>query len=652
MKRGHVIFGGLIRRVIRNFGICELISIILYLVYRTYTPQETASANDAWVTGFSACFHVLSISAAIVGSKVYNAKKQIIGANLLFIFFALICDSFHLSVIVESLHTAATIVIVSTFVFFDIALALTLLYAHYGFSWQDIDAHETASNEGKYDEWDYHKKLENGGPSFTKWAVSMALVIEATCLYFYVIFAFSIRMNEESGWVFLSHFFTCIVATWWIVVDEANTNNTAAYNWLFGLAFGISFFDIVQIIRTARLPEGDIPLFVGIRAMLFICAMLYLVGMWYSGSKWAREWQLNPPDSPVGMFVIIQKVFPPTTMCELMLIAAYFIFVCSVKSNSSIVWSIFLHFLTAIISTALTAASAPSSTETPNTAYAELSKTLYKTTMALIVISLILFMNDLFVAQIVQGYELAFFIPLIVVDIIYVFLGIFLLAKGTAEEEIKDWVDYFILVAENQLTPENVTDAMLDSYQDDEYDKYGKKKDVRAKIGFRKASDSTFANLLRKGAVKIYLVIFIVVKRTMIVESGLLYGMLVTMVYQLEIPDAPHGEPEWYQWFYVLHFFPIVAAAMASTFRVDTELSMLFLIISALICLVADVFLVSFLITKVAIAIIPAQFAFILVDISNIVVYFVLKFKTLPGSFSSLRYMDQFSRAKNTKTSN
>jgi hypothetical protein len=197
-------------------------------------------------------------------------------------------------------------------------------------------------------------------------------------------------------------------------------------------------------------------------------------------------------------------------------------------------------------------------------------------TWILLIYSSGLFLHDFIIAGLYPGYELAFSILLSIVDSFYIASAIVLILF--MDEKIK-------------FTVQNTW------------------------FGLEYESDKL---LIRVKRARFYVIQ--VLQRVWIIEAAALYTLLVIMVFQLD----GYGTHPWYQWFYVVHIFPIFAAAMCVFSAASFEISLVFLLCAAAISFVADFFLIFFLLPETYAPLIAIQFIFIIIDIANIMIYFLI----------------------------
>jgi hypothetical protein len=265
------------------------------------------------------------------------------------------------------------------------------------------------------------------------------------------------------------------------------------------------------------------------------------------------------------------RCLPLLSTAQCVLVGGYFIFASTTIRNPStspdFLWSFLLHLPCAVLAWIV---------------FEE------KTAWALLVYASVLFVHDFVVAGLYPGYELAFSIPLSIVDSFYIASAVVLLIY--MDDEVKEKV---LKVSEKMF--------QMFIFGDDD-------------------DAPLTSETLRNGLAQIRAYVIYFIQRTWILETGTLYALIIIMCFQLD----GYGSHPWYQWFYVVHAFPIFAGAMCVFSFATLELSSVFLVASSSLCLVVDFFLIFFLVDESAVQLIVMYVTFIVIDCVNIVLYFTV----------------------------
>lgn len=180
---------------------------------------------------------------------------------------------------------------------------------------------------------------------------------------------------------------------------------------------------------------------------------------------------------------------------------------------------------------------------------------------------------------------------------------------------------YIILLDREQLTAESLIGVIGGSYIDDSKLKtQGEVDEWRGKVARR-----------------IYYLITGPIKTVGIID--VLLVIFYTIILSVDTETGGSATPEWYQWFYLLHYITFFSATVTSTFELGFDTSLLFLAVMAIACLVIDCVLMGYLANIVSIGEICIQSGFIACDVLYIIFFFMTVSHTDPESLAILSTM-------------
>ena len=294
-SEGALKLSRLIKNGVRTLVIIELVSLVMYIMYRSVYRQKTIYERTDM--GFFIAGQITCILLSIFFIHMPEYASRILDLLLLFTFMNF-CSS-----IVEVVNAFdvnlmnETIVIIFTFlginaVFLSISLVMRTL------SYDLWDEYYQMTLDGVFDIWDRFRDVnheadprENMVFSAVEYnnvyfknptmcgVVSTLLPVEVVLLYFYILFMVSEENAPASGWFFCLHVLTISSTTAWFASGGSKKQIKGLESWMFQSLLLVTAFDLTQLVYVG---SNDMPEIIGIRIMLVIVAFVYLGVLFYA----------------------------------------------------------------------------------------------------------------------------------------------------------------------------------------------------------------------------------------------------------------------------------------------------------------------------------------------------------------------------------
>lgn len=639
--------GLLLRRGLRTMIILDLINILMYVAYRNFVPTTHNTVGDRYIFGFSVAIHVLLIIIAFCTIRVAYISSVGVDAALMCAGVAAVVDIYQLNYTLGTNYIASTIVILLTFVLTDALYIIILLYARFGYSWNAWTKYIRDSDIGRYDFFDtYIPPLPRGSsaneqlardaedddafnaiasflsgqgpyrpekrpdgnhfadklwPRLANGAIPLVVSVEGPILYYYIILCVNTPMVQMSGWVFLAHISTVSAALSWSLIDERTASIRGiilAYRWLLSLSLTLLVFDSMQMLYVKN---AEVGILIALRLVLLLCVLAYIVIIGLSDVRFIF------PSRQLTLFFTIQYVVAGAVTFEGAFVALYFAYAYAIRLET-VLWYNLVHLITVACGVYTLSVEGP-----------EVLRGLYATGISAIFVAIYDLMIIGFMRRIPGAVPTDYAVQgiLLLVDIIYILSW----ACAWPNCTNKDGDAYARVVRAERMTWQKLWEFFARTSED----------------VARVDADVKSTAAARWGAEKIYLIITIMIRTFMLVEFAVLFLVILVLAERSDVP--------WYAWFYMLHWIPVLAAALCVSLQFDLELSLTFYVVGTFINFAADVILMVFLGPIYT----PAGdgrggvmtlFSFFYVcDIGNIAGFVLATFRTHPAAYATLYFM-------------
>ena len=324
----------LLQRGVRTLMIVQVVTLVMYSVYRTQVPSTTNSALDRITFGLTTSVGALNAFTAIMAIAQREWAMTSLQVIMFFSGFGICVDSYTLwytpqTRFVNTTLAAQSFVLVLDVVFFFVAAAGLA-----GFSPAAWAGYESLRSTGEFDPFgvfayevatarplpeadaalkDLEMPLTRGerkraarlaaaaqreaaeemgdddgddeevrhlrrrGTRFALGLLYFTIPFELTVLFFYVLYQVGFPSEQYSGWIFGLHFFTAMSALAWLQERGRPLREPRAAQWLTTLALSVLVLDAMQM---AGVRLSDVPAIVAFRGVLLACTVLYVVAMY------------------------------------------------------------------------------------------------------------------------------------------------------------------------------------------------------------------------------------------------------------------------------------------------------------------------------------------------------------------------------------
>jgi len=279
----------LIKNGIRTLIIIDLVSLVMYLMYRSVYTQTTIYERT------NLGFFIAGQMAIIVISIFFIHMPEYSSAILdLMMFFAFLNFGESVVEVVNALNVnfmTETIIITFTFLAINIVFLSIILIMRTA-KYEAWDKYRDMVNDGVFDIWDrfrdmhqtpYEKEnivfssVDTNNVYFKNptmcGAIFTLLPVEVTLLYFYVLFMVSEPSPPASGWFFCLHIFTISATLAWFLGGGNKREIKRTESWMFQTLLLVIAVDLTQLVF---LGSKDVPEVIGIRILLLIVVLVYL----------------------------------------------------------------------------------------------------------------------------------------------------------------------------------------------------------------------------------------------------------------------------------------------------------------------------------------------------------------------------------------
>jgi hypothetical protein len=582
---------------LRKIAIIEITSIILYIVYRENVESMTNSYKENTIFAFCALFHFIASFLFFLTSNLINSINKVVQLSTLVLFFAFLCDTYNLTVTFSNQRTGGCAFLIISYVCYDVILLLYLTYINF---YLLLSSNTLKSSNKKSLSNNICQEDDDNHLLVVKCIIVWTATFEGTILFYYTLSSASIIMKDESGWIFFGNFITLITAMINIYISEKNNYKIKSDIWILSFSAPLFFLELVQLLSNWN---DDLAIFIGMRLMLCGCSLSYSIAIIYKLQKNLKFSSVIPR---ISIFNLINFGLIKLTVTEVALLGGYFIFAITVSSR--IIWTSLVHLLSVFISASICYI-IPEQEEEESLTYfnKELAVIIKNMCYALLIFTFLLFIHDLIIIQISENYELAFFVFFLILDLLYIIISSTIIYN---KQKIYDNEYIFKLKLTNTEFQKNVDFIFMD-YQ----------------------NENDYYNVVKRGIDIILNIIEIIFVKAVIFETVFFYTLLLIIFFQLNILNL---NIPWYQWFYLVHFFSIIAG-LATTFRVfDIKLSLILLNITAVISLLSDIFLFAFLLNNIEISLIPLQIILLCIDFVYIFGYLFIISSTKDVGFTCI----------------
>lgn len=639
--------GLLLRRGLRTMIVIDLINILMYVAYRNFVPTTHNTVGDRAIFGFSVAIHVLLIVVAFCTIRVARIASVGVDASLMCAGVAAVVDIYQLSYTLGTNYVASTIVILATFILTDALYIVILLLVRFAYDWGAWTKYMRDSDNGRYDFFDtyvpptprgssaddqlardadaddamnaialfmsgegpYRPEKRPDGNHFTDklWprlangAIPLIATVEGPVLYYYIIMCVNTPMVQMSGWVFLAHVFTAAAALSWSVIDERTASIRGiilAYRWLLSLSLTLVVFDSMQMLFVKN---ADVGILIALRLVLLLCVLGYIVVIGLSDVRFIF------PSRRLTLFFTVQYVVAGAVTFEGALVALYFAYAYAINLET-VLWYNLVHLATTACGVYTLCVEGP-----------EVLRGLYATGVAAIFILIYEIMIIGFMRRIPGAVVTEYVVQgaLLLVALVYILAWACAWPNCTSE----DGEAYTRIIRAERMTWRGVWAFFARTQHD----------------VARVDADVKSTAAARWGAEKIYLIVTTMVRTFMLVEFVILLLVILVLAEGIGAP--------WYVWFYMVHWLPVLAAALCVSLQFDLELALTFYIVGAVMSLAADIILMVFLGPIYTPAgggrggVMTLFTLFYVCDLGNIIGFTLAHFRTHPAAYATLYFM-------------
>lgn len=425
-------------------------------------------------------------------------------------------------------------------------------------------------------------------------AAEILVPFEAVTLFVYFVAIGELGQDNYNftGWVFALHFFGILVAIVWLAQTASYRARTKLQQDLdIGIREPPSVQPVASVYALLFVLEGcqlvyasgfDHPQLVVLRAFLCVAAGIYVVISVAVGLKYYTL------PRPIQLVYGIQHILPVFATLEAFWLITYFC-VAQALDFDPVFWNL-VHALTLAVAFATAMVSSK-----PLSALAALG----------ICASVVCCVDIIIVGRVSSlgrtGAEIFVQVVFLVVSIGYIITAA-ALWSGSSDDDV---ADYFRLLVRQRLTADKLVETVAVSYVSESRLKTEENVEV-----WREAA-----------ALRIRYIIGSPIKIVFVIE--LVFVVLYTAIIAQKQSEGGANDPEWYQWFYLLHFISAAAALLTVSMELSPHTALLFLVIMAVVNIIADSFLMGYLAGIVSAGEIAIQSFFFGIDILYLV-FFIL----------------------------
>jgi len=594
----------------RALAVIEIASILDFMIIASIVDYEPIGSTFFYL--FLVCQLIIILLLVVSGASIIVAP---VGLQLVTIFGGLaLCLSIFQTIRVFTAHPYTWVEALFVIYYFVLNAAVTTYAAFVRFFFDNKDWDEAVAANldfgsafiSAYSE--VSSEIELRAVLYT--VAEILVPFESVTLFIY--FVAIGRLGEDNynftGWVYALHFFGILVAIIWLARTNQYRDRTKLEQELdIGIREPPSVQPVASIYSLLFVLEGcqlvfasgfDHPQLVVLRAFLCICAGIYLVICVVVGLKY------DMPPRPIMLVYGLQYILPVFATIDAFWLITYFCFA-QALAISPMFWNLF-HALTVSVAVATSLVSSK-----PLSALAALG----------ISAGLVCCVDIIIVGRGSSldkpGAEIFVQVVFLVVSLSYIITAA-ALWSGSSDEDV---VDYFKLMEKQKMTAEKLVDTVAVSYVSEKI-----LKTERAVQMWREAA-----------AMRIRYIIASPVKLVFVIE--LVFIVIYTAILAQDQSYGGANDPEWYQWFYLLHFISAFAAMLVISMELSPHTALLFLVIMAVVNLIADSILMGFLAEIVTAGEIAIQSFFFGVDILYLVFFILIMHRSDAVVFAILLTM-------------
>jgi hypothetical protein len=620
------LLGRLIKRGLRTLLVVEFVAVLMYTAYRVHQPTTHNTVADRVLYGFAVMFHIINMLCVGLSIKLASLAGFFLALALLVSASNVIVDAYTLFYTVPRTFVVCTLVINAFFLCLDVVYVVVLAYVNRAFSYDAWIVYIRHVEGGRYDFWDLYaasakeeeaegatplkqrarwerqqQKRETFKPRVVVGVIATVLPAELTLLFFYLLMMLSVKGAQFSGWLFGFHALTAAVAAVWLGMHTRGATEkqlTRAYQRVLTAGFFVILLDVLQLGVVGGADLGEL---IAVRALLLACALAYVVVMLYAGIE------VVVPPQPHVIFYTLQYFVLTLLVVEIALVAFYFAYAYSVGA-APIMWSNLVHVATIVA--AITALAAYDVLQGLLVLAGTAALVLVYDILIVGVLKLILTgMNSHAAHALNSAYVVQALLLVVCVGYLLAFVVAYLPARREDADVYRRFMDAEKLWRRDWIG--FIWPARPDAHPPAGADTAEERDEIASHMS----------------AEKLYFVVTYVIRAVLCIEIVLVVYLVLIFV------DGPG--PAWYEWFYMVHWFSILAAVLLMMFIVDTKMTLTFLLVAAMISLVNDVVLIAVtgFLQPVPAGTVAVQSFLIAADLAYIVFYAVIHIRMHPDAY-------------------
>lgn len=454
-----------------------------------------------------------------------------------------------------------------------------------------------------------YAKAENAVQSraMLYFVVEMLIPAEIITLFFYFVAIGALGNGNFNftGWIYTLHFFGVIVALVWYLRTSEFKNRTPEERELYGvydlppssqsLASIYIFLFVFEVSQLIFAQGFDLTQLIVLRAFLCLISAVYVVVTALIGLKY------HTPPRRISMFYALQFFLGLIATVDAFWTMTYFCYASAVRINP-IFWNL-SHALTLSFGIATVFVASK-----PLDAVAALG------VVASIVACVDIVVTGRTISLEKRSDEIFVQVVFLLLSLSYIIVA----AAAWPGSSDADAMGYMQLVESEKMTSDSLIQTLSKSYQ----------------TAKQVAVSGTRDAWLWAIAKRIHFLVTGPIKIVGVIEAVFIIYYTVILITGVEV--GGNIQPEWYQWFYLVHFLSVFSAIIVVTLELNLKTALMFLVVMAVVCIIIDSILMAFLWDIVSEGELAIQSFFFGCDVLYLVFFAMIVHRATPEAFAYL----------------
>lgn len=589
--------------------------LIVYPLFRQLVPTLNNSDRDAVEFGFRIALQVCAILVECTVLYAPRVASAALDLALVVVSLCVLLDAYTLADTVQTRHVDVSLAFEAAYLALDVLMTGAQAYVRLGFDWRAWGAYARAWDASMFDpvSGEYRwvvaalppeaRALVTPAYRAMRGFVILLVTCELATLFAYILGMVAAEPDPGiTGWLFLLHAFTAAGAIAWA---EGRPPPPGRFQWLISIACFTLLLDII-VMATPETPQPAA--LVGMRVLLVFCAAGYALAMVVGGTR------AVVPSRVYSTFVALQFVVSSLLVWEVATLAFYFCYAFAVVRvrGAPVLWSNLVHCATALAAVGTLAADEP----VPWLALLAVASAITAVYDGVILGTLALmagppppgaYVPQAFLAVASVGY----FATAAAVWTLATRRVLVQYAQCVADEGT-------VLARAYALVRRRAPPSSISELQD-------------ADAADLPPGPANAMEAAQRGAARLYYGVAYVVR------AGLVVDMVMLTTYLLILAGTPGTQ--WWEWFAAIHVLTVVAGLILVSFTVPASGGLIYLVASALACLVVDATFIGLLWASESPALLALQSVYLLIDVYYVAAFALIVADLPPAAYVMLRRM-------------